>query len=132
MRLFFLRSVLTSVLPLTGLSELQDEWRNSGLFDHFDLRNKNPDRVRHPHPDIHPHWTEGFWNVTLPAGTVLSIDRIYIRKGVGDFDSVTFFIKDCPDKSLAPKKMKGKFVGSSRFWTKLHFANQIDCEIIEW
>lgn len=29
---------------------------------------------------------------TLPKGTKLKLDRIYIRKGVSDFDSVTFFL----------------------------------------
>ena len=32
--------------------------------------------------------------VTLPKGTVLKIDRIYIRKGAKKFDSVTFNVPD--------------------------------------
>jgi len=31
--------------------------------------------------------------VTIPAGEVLKIDRIYIRKGADEFDSITFFWK---------------------------------------
>jgi hypothetical protein len=31
---------------------------------------------------------------TLPKGTKLRIDRIYIRRNLKEFDSVTFFLKD--------------------------------------
>lgn len=55
--------------------------------------------------------------VTLDAGTVLMVDRIYIRKGAEGFDSVTFRIHSSP-------KIKGK----PRFWAKLGDVNQIECE----
>ena len=56
---------------------------------------------------------------TLPKGTVLSVDRIYIRQNMPDFDSVSFRIKECPgpdQKSLLKK----------RFWAKLADVNNID------
>jgi len=68
-----------------------------------------------------PEWTEylvSTW-VELPAGTQLTIDRIYIRKGQPDFDSITFVIKP----GTAPGFEKGK----ARFWAKLDHANEMEC-----
>lgn len=110
--------------------EIQYEHRNGTFFesDIFDF--EKPDRLHYPNPD-NTRWSEKFWNCTLPAGTVLALDRIYIRKGGEDFDSVTFFIKDCPDKRFLPKSKKGTFIGVPRFWVKLPYANLIECEIVE-
>lgn len=57
--------------------------------------------------------------VTLPQGTVLKVDRIYIRGKTDDaraFDSVTFFCN--------PGARKGPLKG--RFWAKLSDVNQMD------
>lgn len=54
-----------------------------------------------------------FAQVTLPKDTVLKIDRIYIRKGGADYDSLSFFAEH---PSLSGKK---------RFWAKLNDVNQI-------
>jgi len=57
--------------------------------------------------------------VALPTGTKLKVDRIYIKKGAGAFDSVTFSMK------------KGNYPGdkqkSGRFWAKLNDVNRIVC-----
>jgi hypothetical protein len=55
-------------------------------------------------------------DVTLAAGTGLRVDRIYVRKGIADFDSLTFVVTDSPQKVL-----KGK-----RFWAKLADVNKIE------
>lgn len=59
---------------------------------------------------------------TIGKGTVLEVDRIYIRKGASDFSSVTFRIKG------------GKT--SPRFWAKLEDVNKIEATIqekeVEW
>mgnify|MGYP001278450672 CR=1 FL=1 len=58
---------------------------------------------------------------TLPANTPLRIDRVYIRKGVDAFSSITFVVaKECKDK-----KLRGK-----RFWARLRDVNNIICEPI--
>ena len=61
--------------------------------------------------------------VTAPAGTVLGVQRVYIRNGgkvLASYSSVTF---GC-------KKVKGsKFHG--RFWAKLSDVNNMVCEIDE-
>lgn len=52
----------------------------------------------------------------LPKGTILTVDRIYIRKGSPDYDSVSF---------NAPKFYKGKRV---RFFAKLADVNTMMVE----
>lgn len=54
-------------------------------------------------------------NCTLEAGTKLVVDRIFIRRGSKDYDSVTFWIKK-NNKRVA------------RFWAKLDEVNQIKLE----
>jgi len=56
--------------------------------------------------------------VTLPAGTILGLSRIYIRRPYTDFDSVTFSLKkgNCPEKHI-----------HGRFWAKLRDVNRIVC-----
>ena len=57
----------------------------------------------------------------FPKGTVLFIERIYIRKGASDFDSVSF------------KILKGGPVPAGRFWAKLKDINgnmDADTEIV--
>ncbi len=71
---------------------------------------------------------EGRWDrrgfshgeVTIPQGTRLLVDRIYIRRGAEAFDSITFRIKKggCPSK----KALEG-----TRFWAKLKDVNKIVC-----
>lgn len=53
----------------------------------------------------------------LPKGSVLAIDRYYIRKGNKEFDSVTFKVVSCPGFP----KLKNK-----RFWLKLSDAVALD------
>lgn len=61
--------------------------------------------------------------VTIPEGTTLSVDRIYIRKGVSNYSSVTFTI---------PKDVNKKHpLAGSRFWAKLSDANKIEFELLE-
>jgi len=62
--------------------------------------------------------------VSLPEGTVLKVDRIYIRKGNQEFSSMSFY-------SLGIGKGSGAFgrPKSARFWAKLSDCNGIECEI---
>lgn len=64
---------------------------------------------------------EPFIRVTLPKGTQLKVDRIYVRRGGESFSSVTFrTTKICPEK---------RFV-SKRFWAKLRDANEIVADVL--
>lgn len=71
-------------------------------------------------------------NITtfLDAGTILRVDRIYIRKGIGEYDSLTFCIDDCPDKELVTKKKGGTAARQIRFWARLDNVNTMDCTIV--
>jgi len=83
----------------------------------------------------------------LPAGTVLQVDRVYIRSGRQKaWSSITFYVKFhpgdkdrpkykkqylyCRDRPTnidpTPQKLKG-----ARFWAKLANVNEIVCEPIE-
>ena len=57
--------------------------------------------------------------VTLLKGTILKVDRIYIRKRREDFSSLTFYIKESPNVELKGKKRL-------RFWAKLSDVNNIE------
>lgn len=69
--------------------------------------------------------------VILPAGTILKVDRIYIRKGLKDFSSITFFAEGLGEVEVArgygwsKRKIKQK---SLRFWVKLNDCNKIEIE----
>jgi len=85
----------------------------------------------------------------LEKGTVLQVDRIYIRKGKSEWDSITFWVKFAPnDKERAKVSKSGgrrwhhqpeedtsvsdrqqKFKGA-RFWAKLEDVNEIVFEPI--
>jgi hypothetical protein len=56
--------------------------------------------------------------VMIPAGALLKVDRIYIRKGNEKYSSVSFFWKNNPTN----KKL--------RFFAKLKHCNEMECEII--
>lgn len=61
---------------------------------------------------------------TLPKGSVLTVDRIYIRKGqgYGKFSSISFYL-------TLPQKSKQK--GRLRFWAKLKDVNTIVADVVE-
>jgi hypothetical protein len=110
--------------------DLYNESRNSTLMEFTDdpreesWRDKNP-----PLP------------CTIPAGSVLKIDRIYIRKGKGEYSSITFLwtgMRTDPRK----KKRFAVAIGLTppvrtdyevkiparpvRFWAKLDDVNKIE------
>lgn len=57
--------------------------------------------------------------VSLPKGTILVVDRIYIRNNASNYDSVTFRLKSCPRKN-----------GKARFWAKLADVNTMNVKVI--
>ncbi|HET6497326.1 MAG TPA: hypothetical protein VFH61_18425 [Thermoleophilia bacterium] len=67
-------------------------------------------------------WRSEENQVTIPKGTTLIVDRIYIRQNKGDYDSITFRIvkKTCPDKNIW-----------GRFWARLGDVNRIRCTFEE-
>jgi len=81
-------------------------------------------------------WT---WDVVIPKGTKLKIDRIYIRKGNEGYSSITFYVEDSPVKELLANhpvrkldwygRLNPNFTKTTkakkRFWAKLDDVNQI-------
>ena len=104
------------------------ERRNDSLFTLFDIQRPpvrtfyedyegGEDAWKAARLGLHPKPPLRHNEVTLPAGTVLTIDRIYLRKGNEEFDSITFIINGA--------KQLGK-VGAHarvRFWVKLEDVN---------
>jgi hypothetical protein len=74
--------------------------------------------------------------VTLPLGTILGVDRIYIRKGNKDYSSVTFFAKNLGSVKVdisrwSSRKNKTVNKKAIRFWAKLEDVNQIEFEPVK-
>lgn len=104
------------VLSKNWTFKLNHEYRNELAFVHFDMKMKRG-RYSYLEKMLPPE------NVVLPKGTVLKIERIYIRKGNDDFDSITF---TCPEiKVVVPGRTTRRAV---RFWVKLDDANNIQFE----
>lgn len=75
------------------------------------------------------NWPDTKHTVTFPKGTVLKVDRIYIRKNSKEFDSVSFWIVETSlvtgQATPVPFKKKGT-KAHGRFWAKLVDVNKID------
>lgn len=69
-----------------------------------------------------PSWAP----VTLLKDTVLKVDRIYIRKGISEYSSITFYVWSKPGPVAANASKK-----KSRFWAKLADCNNIQFEKVE-
>lgn len=97
---------------------LHGEYRNSKFYE--SLRAYAPDCLEDDNvQDVSSYSMRGYTTVTLPKGTILKVNRIYIRQGKSDYDSITFTIakKNVPE---LPKL-------SGRFWAKLRDVNSIIC-----
>jgi len=69
--------------------------------------------------------------VTLPQGTELTVDRIYIRKGLKDFSSITFFASGLGESTKKVgwgSSARTQKVKKQRFWVKLSDCNKIEFE----
>lgn len=96
--------------------DLLDEYRNRPISRDPATRERNEEQFRAQIAylsDIEKI------DVTLPAGTEITIDRIYIRKGISDYSSVTFNLNKTDHPVLDVK-------GRKRFWAKLDDVNRIE------
>lgn len=110
MRNLFIPALGTNiVLAKSWTFDLYGEYRNESMFDFL--------RIESP-PYIASTYTPDKIAVIIPQGSDLRIDRIYVRNGQSEYNSVTFTLK-----SWAGEKFKGK--GRVRFWAKLHDVNNI-------
>lgn len=69
--------------------------------------------------------------VELPKGLYLKIDRIYIRKGLSQYSSITFSVPKCKNKKDYDIMPNNKIYGGSKFWVKLHECNGMKISYIK-
>lgn len=109
------------------------EWRNEVLaemarFNYFDYKlSKNWQKLT----GTYGHAEDYYILFILPAGCILTVDRVFIRKGMSGFSSVSFFLDK---KSIDPKfsSVAEKIYNSKnkiRFWAKLEDVNNICYEL---
>lgn len=101
--------------------KLHAEHRNRSLFELMKGSTKGI---------VKDYWgSRESWNsrvVTLRAGCLLQVDRIFIRKGSEGFDSITFALIEMPEsmnEDVNEYKRTKKTI--ARFWVKIHDANNI-------
>lgn len=109
----------------TKIESIESKWRYPGSFnwhynnnivrDPVDVETANSLRIQLNKLNL---WAS---TVTIPEHSLLSVDRIFIRKGMDDWSSLTFYLKEHPDKSFTKKP---------RFWAKLQDCNNIEFEHI--
>jgi len=87
--------------------QLAEDWP---ITLHYESRN-NDFIYKLGGPHITRYGEKGEYKTVLEKGTILTVDRIYIRSGAKAFSSISF--------RVAKGKVKG------RFWVKLAEANQI-------
>jgi hypothetical protein len=64
--------------------------------------------------------------VDLPKGLVVKVDRVYIRKGLSQYSSITFTIPKPKNKSEKEEMPLNLDYTGSKFWVKLHECNGIE------
>lgn len=100
---------------------LFDEYRNRSLFKTLgeflgDLKSVRVEGI---------YREEEVYLLPLPPGTILTVDRIYIRQGNSAFSSISFRLKETPHPIIKLRKK-----GAIRFWAKLSDVNKIECEVL--
>ena len=111
--------------------DLYYESRNESVYELFGVFSHLKGTVAGYAPDAYPplHRLDDAdkepVQATLPAGTLRTNDRYYIRQGAGDFDSVTFALPSKPLPGYAFGKKR-----AARFWVKLEDVNEIDFEFL--
>lgn len=112
-------------LPSIGYQiVLKEDWCFPLFFER-----RNSTLLKRVNPDLEISWradANQSIGCALPAGTILTVDRIYIRKGKSEWDSVTFWVKGpVPGDENRPQNQKLK---GARFWAKLEHVNEIEYE----
>ena len=64
--------------------------------------------------------------IDLPKGLVIKVDRVYIRKGLSQYSSITFTIPKPKTKSEKLEMPYNMDYTGSKFWVKLHECNGIE------
>lgn len=64
--------------------------------------------------------------IDLPSGLVVKVDRIYIRKGLSQYSSISFTIPKPKTKSEKIEMPLNEKWSGAKFWVKLHECNGIE------
>ena len=107
-------SLLEDYIPRNILDKFYDYWRvpaPKSILEKHNLVSRKSE----------PKWYnedeyEYFRPVTLSAGTLLKVDRIYVRKNMEAYSSITFLVEN-------KKNQQGKKI---RFWVSLTNANLME------
>lgn len=76
-------------------------------------------------------FTSGNKIIDLPRGLVVKVDRIYIRKGLSQFSSITFTVPKPKTKKEKQEMPFNTQFGGSKFWVKLHECNGVQFSTIQ-
>ena len=68
--------------------------------------------------------------VEFPKGLIVKVDRIYIRKGLSQYSSITFTIPKPKTKKEKEEMPHNVEYGGCKFWVKLHECNGIQFSTI--
>lgn len=86
------------------------------------------------------HWSANSTSVPMivPAGSILKVDRIYIRKGLDEFSSMTFFWEGMkvpagmyPGRYSRNGDLEKYAARPIRFWAKLEDVNKIEFDHVK-
>jgi len=69
--------------------------------------------------------------VEIPKGTLIKVERIYIRKGSSQFSSITFSIPNVKSKADKLNYPNNVELGGAKFWVKLHECNGLEFSSLE-
>lgn len=70
--------------------------------------------------------------VEIPKGTLVKVDRIYIKKGNSQFSSITFSIPTVRSKADKLNYPHNVQLGGGKFWVKLHECNGTNFSLLEF
>jgi hypothetical protein len=125
---FFVPEIGTAIrLTEDWTFRLHGESRNSPLLRALDIEWQRPQWRYHgglTNKKVLPTVVD----VTFKAGTILKIDRIYIRKGVKEYSSVTFHAVKGAQATYDGVDHVLKKAGA-RFWAKLSDVNKLNVEV---
>lgn len=78
------------------------------------------------------YYTDYRKQVVLPMGSILTVDRIYIRRGAAEFSSISFNLnRKSVDAGFSKfARILNEDKGRCRFWAKLEDCNRIECNLL--
>jgi hypothetical protein len=108
------------------MESFQSRWRRQGVAFYWDRGDqRDPAEVEQYNAlreELQTKYSLYYTDVTIPVDSLLSVDRIFIRKGMDDWSSLTFYLKEHPAHTFKKKP---------RFWAKLADCNNIEFEQVK-